>query len=161
MPTEHPADVADTLGRLLLRGNRIHLYTTLTADHPDVDETTYPVLSGLARHGAATASELAQTIGLDRTVTTRYARRLESTGLIERGTDAGDARKVTLALTERGAHTVEVMRVRLAGLFADAMAGWSEDDCATFARLFGELADNLVRRAETPVAPFGRRPSAR
>lgn len=52
-----------------------------------IDTTAYPVLSGLARLGPTTATQLAATIGVDRTVTTRYASRLEAAGLLSSAVD--------------------------------------------------------------------------
>ncbi|MDI5967064.1 MarR family winged helix-turn-helix transcriptional regulator [Streptantibioticus silvisoli] len=138
------ARIAATFGSLLLRTNRSHLYRVLVGDAAGVDETTYPVLSGLARLGTATASELAQQIGLDRTVTTRYASRLEQAGLLTRRAHPTDARSTSLALTDLGEQTVRGMRERLLGLIDGATADWSDDERATFTRLFDRLAAALT-----------------
>jgi DNA-binding MarR family transcriptional regulator len=150
------ARVAATFGELLLRGNRAHLYRVLIADTEGVDETTYPVLSGLARLGTATTSELAARIGFERTVTTRYATRLEHAGLLARRPHPTDSRATTLVLTDLGERTVRAMRERLQDVFVDAMADWTADESATFTRLF----DRLVTGIAAPQTAPSSRPSS-
>ncbi|WP_106186123.1 MarR family winged helix-turn-helix transcriptional regulator [Umezawaea tangerina] len=147
------ARVAAAFGDLLLRSSRAHLYRVLIADTEGVDGTTYPVLSGLARLGPATTSELAARIGLERTVTTRYATRLEQAGLLARQPHPTDARATTLVLTELGERTVGAMRERLRDVFVDAMADWTAEESATFTRLFDRLVTGL---ADPQTAPSSR-----
>ena len=140
-----PAEqIATALGALLLRGNRSHLYDRLTEGVDGVDSTTYPVLSGLARSGPATASRLADVIGLDRTVTTRYATRLERAGLVTRAADADDGRATRLSLTPEGRRAVQAMRAALASILADALRTSEPEEIEIFARVLQRLLDALV-----------------
>jgi DNA-binding MarR family transcriptional regulator len=139
--------VAAALGVLLLRSNRTHLYGQLTEDLPGVDTTTYPVLSGLARLGPTTATRLAEAIGLDRTVTTRYATRLERAGLIGRSTAPADARAVQLELTGRGLDAVQRMRSALERMIREAMTGWTPQQSEIFAAGLEQFADVLAAGA--------------
>jgi DNA-binding MarR family transcriptional regulator len=140
-----PAEqIAATLGALLLRGNRVHLYDRLTEGVGGVDSTTYPVLSGLARSGPATASRLADLIGLDRTVTTRYATRLEQAGLVTRAAVAGDARATRLSLTPEGRQAVQTMRIALESILAEALSTSESEEIEIFARVLQRLLDALV-----------------
>jgi hypothetical protein len=51
---------------LLQRSTRARIYGDLTDDlDAAIDETTYPVLSGLAQRGTRTAAQLAGDIGID------------------------------------------------------------------------------------------------
>jgi DNA-binding MarR family transcriptional regulator len=138
------ARIGAALGTLLLRGNRALLYERLTDGVPGVDETSYPVLSGLARHGPCTASTLATVIGLDRTVTTRYASRLQAEGLLARLPDPLDRRATRLELTERGEQTVAVLRARLAGTLDGLLSGWAPEDAARFAADLERFTDRLL-----------------
>lgn len=137
-------EIAAAFGALLLRGNRAHLYDGLTADIPGVDSTTYPVLSGLARAGSSTASRLADIIGLDRTVTTRYAARLTELGLVGRTPDPHDARAVHLSLTPAGRDAVAAMRAELVSTLASATADWPAEELAAFASSLRRLVEALV-----------------
>src|ERR1700761_3300059 len=75
MPTPG-AEIADSLGILLRRSSRAHLYTRLTAGLGDaLDEATYPVISGLDRYGPRSAAQLAEDICLDRSVGSRLGGR--------------------------------------------------------------------------------------
>ncbi|TQL98581.1 MarR family transcriptional regulator [Actinoallomurus bryophytorum] len=151
MPAEQ---IAADLGALLLRGNRAHLYDRLTEGVVGVDSTTYPVLSGLARAGPATASRLADLIGLDRTVATRYATRLEQAGLVTRAADADDARATRLSLTPEGRQAVQTMRTALESILAEALSTSEPEEIETFARVLQRLLDALV--PAPPGAPLRR-----
>jgi DNA-binding MarR family transcriptional regulator len=128
-------EIADALGTLLKRGTRAQLYRRLTDGLGEaVDETTYPVLSGLARTGPRSAADLAGEIGLDRSGVTRRATRLEEAGLLRREPDPDDRRATLLALTEAGRQAVEATRQRLAAHIEESLASWPPDEARTFAR---------------------------
>ncbi|MFB9836217.1 MarR family winged helix-turn-helix transcriptional regulator [Actinoallomurus acaciae] len=112
---------------------------------PDgVDGTTCPVLSGLARTGPTTASRLADLIGLDRTVTTRYATRLEEAGLVARAADADDRRATRLSLTGEGRRAVAALRAGLEAAFAEALETSEPGEVEVFARVLERLHDALL-----------------
>jgi DNA-binding MarR family transcriptional regulator len=127
------ARVESALGTLLLRTTRARLYDRLTESVAGVDPTTYPVLSGLARIGPATASQLGAAIGLDRTATTRYASRLETEGLLRRRPDARDGRATRLELTPAGQAAIATMRHTLVAALDQILQGWAPADAARFA----------------------------
>lgn len=128
------ADVAEAIAELLRRRTREGIYAELTEGlGPEVDEATYPVLSALGRFGPRSAAALAAEIGLDRSVTSRHATRLERAGLIRRSPDPDDARATLLALTEHGQQAIEVMRERLARRFDQHLAAWPEPEARAFA----------------------------
>jgi DNA-binding MarR family transcriptional regulator len=148
--TDDVRTIAGTLGTLLLRSNRAHLYQALIGSREGLDESTYPVLSGLARIGPATATELAEQIGLDRTVTTRHASRLENAGLLTRRPHDGDARATTLELTEQGQRCIAHARTQLDGLLLKAMADWPAERIRAFARDFELVARQLAQGSDRP-----------
>jgi DNA-binding MarR family transcriptional regulator len=103
----------------------MRLYARLTAGLDGaLDETTCPVASGLDRLGPATAARLAADIGLDRSVVSRHATRLERAGLLERQPDPSGQRGTLLALTARGRALVARMRARLAAALDERLAAW-------------------------------------
>jgi hypothetical protein len=106
-------EVAEALGLLLKRSTRARIYGDLTWDlDPAIDEATYPVVSGLARLGPRSAAQLAVELGIDRSVVSRHATRLE--------------------LTARGAGFVEVMRKRLSDILDAYLATWPPEKAAEF-----------------------------
>jgi DNA-binding MarR family transcriptional regulator len=128
------SEIAEALGRLLRRDTRARLYPRLTAGLDDsLDEATYPVISGLARYGPRSAAQLAEDIGLDRSVVSRHATRLARAGLIERLPDPADRRARLLSLTSAGRQAVGQMRQRLVGALDDYLATWPPGEAARFA----------------------------
>jgi DNA-binding MarR family transcriptional regulator len=126
--------IAEALGRLLQRGTRARLYARLTAGLDGaLDESTYPVISGLARLGPQSAAQLAAGIGLDRSVVSRHATRLERAGLIERLADPSDQRATLLILTAGGRQAVQEMRQRLAVAVDEYLASWPPGEAERFA----------------------------
>ena len=140
------ARVEAQLGRLLLRSTRTYLYDQLVAGVDGVDATTYPVLSGLARTGPTTATELAAAIGLDRTATTRYATRLQAAGLLQRASDNQDRRAIRLELTPAGQEAVAAMRHTLSQLFDDMLSTWKRDEAEQFVTSLERFTTMLEQR---------------
>ncbi|MFF8903104.1 MarR family winged helix-turn-helix transcriptional regulator [Streptomyces lydicus] len=138
------ARVAAAIGALTLRATRAGLYGRLTSEVEGVDATTYPVLSGLDRTGPATATKLAEAIGMDRTVTTRYATRLQEAGLIARRPDPSDARATRLALTANGERAVQALRAAMESFLADEMATWPPGEATAFALRLEKLTAALA-----------------
>ena len=127
-------EIAEIFGHLLRRSTRDHMYARLTTGLDDaLDQATYPVISGLARYGPRSAAQLADDIGLDRSVVSRHATRLAQAGLIERLPDPADRRAVLLRLTGRGQQAVRQMRERLAGAFDEYLATWPPGEAERFA----------------------------
>jgi len=134
------------LGRLLLRSTRTYLYDQLVTGVDGVDATTYPVLSGLARIGPTTATELAAAIGLDRTATTRYASRLQAAGLLYRVSDDQDRRAIRLELTPAGREAITTMRRTLSQLFDDMLSTWTRNEAEQFATSLERFTAMLEQR---------------
>jgi len=136
------SDVAEALGHLLRRTTRARLYGSLT-DGLDsaLDSSTYPVISGLARFGPLSAAQLSEEIGIDRSVVSRHASRLEAGRLVERTPDPRDGRAVLLVLTEAGAEAVAAMRLRLAETFDQYFATWPEEEARQFAAHLRRFAE--------------------
>ncbi|MFG1792102.1 MarR family winged helix-turn-helix transcriptional regulator [Nocardia sp. NPDC049149] len=128
------AQVAEAIAELLRRRTREGIYAELAGGlDPAVDTATYPVLSALARRGPSSAAALAVEIGLDRSVTSRHATRLERAGLLRRDPDPADARATLLNLTEGGEQAIAIMRERLAQRLDRHLAAWPEDEARAFA----------------------------
>jgi DNA-binding MarR family transcriptional regulator len=144
--TARGARVEAQLGRLLLRSTRTYLYDQLVTGVDGVDATTYPVLSGLARIGPTTATELATAIGLDRTATTRYASRLQAAGLLDRVSDDQDRRAIRLELTPAGHEAIATMRRTLSEVFDDMLSTWTRDEAEQFATSLERFTTMLEQR---------------
>ena len=140
---EWGAQVSAAVGALIQRSTRSHLYGVLTRDMGEgINESTYPVLSGLARIGPRSAAALATEIGIDRSVTSRHATRLERAGLLERQPDPTDRRATLLVLTPAGQRAVAAMRERLAEAIGDYLGTWDPADAATFVELLHRFVED-------------------
>lgn len=83
----------------------------------------WAVLLMLWQRDGLLPSEIAETTTRDRTTTTRMLDRLVKKGLVGRGSDKTDGRRVVVTLTERGQELREVL-VPVAGAFvAEATKG--------------------------------------
>jgi len=141
--------VEASLGALLLRGNRRHLYRELTEGvGSGVTATTYPVISGVARLGPLTATDLAPEVGLDRTVTSRYATQLVDGGLLRRYPDAADPRRSLLTLTAEGEAVVATLRRRLVDSIDGQLATWLPEDARGFVEGFERFTRELRLRPD-------------
>lgn len=129
--------IADALGVVLGRGFRVRLYRELTEGvAPGLDETTYPVLSSVARSGGPIGARgVAEEVGTDRSVVSRRANTLVKAGLV-RTVRGDDGRSVQFELTDAGSDAVEQLRSRLDRAIAAHLAAWTDHDRAEFARLF-------------------------
>ena len=137
------SEIAEAFGLLLSRSTRARLYGALTAGLDSaLDEATYPVISGLARFGTRSAAQLAEEIGLDRSVVSRHAARLTQAGLLERAEDPADRRATLLVLTAAGQQVVRQMRERLAGAFDEYLATWPEEEARRFAASLRRFAEH-------------------
>jgi DNA-binding MarR family transcriptional regulator len=147
-------EIAETLGRLLRRSTRVHLYSRLTAGlDSSLDEATYPVISGLARSGPRSAAQLAEDIGIDRSVVSRHATRLARAGLIERLADPADRRAALLSLTGPGHQAVQQMRQRLAAAFDEYLATWPPGEATRFAASLRRLTEEGPFAGQPPPQP--------
>lgn len=146
--TGYGSTVADALGVLLVRGTRHALVQRLVEGvGPGVTDTTYPVLTTLARTGPLSISELAREIGLDRSVVSRHADVLEAAGLLSRRAGT-DARVAVLTLTATGRRVVSTMHRRLVRMVERELTTWPTRRAAAFtqgleriAAVLGDLDD--------------------
>ncbi len=128
-------EIGEALGVLLRRTTRTQLHRRLTEGMGEaLDETTYPVLSALARTGPRSAADLAPEVGIDRSGVTRRASRLEEAGLVRREPDPDDRRAQLLVLTDRGRDAVAELRTRLADRITAGLATWPPGEAEAFAR---------------------------
>lgn len=140
------------LGVLVQRRHRARLYAQVVAESGvPLDEALYPVLSGLARTGPVTAARLGEQIGVDRSVASRHASRLQELGLISREPDPADARATLLVLTDRGTAAIARLRASLAAVLGRQLRDWPPGEAEAFVagleRFIGET------QAVAPQAP--------
>jgi DNA-binding MarR family transcriptional regulator len=97
--------------------------------------------------GVITVNGVADALGVDQPRASRLVAGAVEAGLVRRGSDPGDGRRSVLSLTARGGRVLaEGHRTRRAAVEA-ALAGWSGEDRAAFARLLTDYVAGWERAA--------------
>lgn len=111
---------------------------------PDLDYTDLRLLDAVRIAQPTTVGEIAVRLGIDPSRASRQVTGAIARGLLRRGVDARDGRKVVLEVTKAGAalqqRGSELTRHRIAG----AVAGWSAADRERFAALFARFAAGMT-----------------
>ncbi|MEV7964941.1 MarR family winged helix-turn-helix transcriptional regulator [Sphaerisporangium sp. NPDC088356] len=89
--------------------------------HPDVRPMHGFVMQAIGTRGT-TAAELGRRLGVSKQAAGKTIDTLERIGYVERGTDANDARRKIVRLTERGVDSL----VRSAHIFDNLRARWAD-----------------------------------
>ncbi|MRX45241.1 MarR family winged helix-turn-helix transcriptional regulator [Agromyces kandeliae] len=109
-----------------------------------MSDAHFAILSAISSHGPHTLGELAQRERVTAPSMNYAVNALEQAGYVVRATDAGDRRRVRVALTARGAEVVtETVRRRDAWM-DDALAELSDSDREVLRRatvILNEIAD--------------------
>lgn len=115
-----------------------------------VTRAGYALLRTLTEQDGLTTGELARRSHMDPGATVRQVKALEDDGLVERSSDADDARVTVVSLTARGRAVVtDIVEVRTEHL-QQVLADWPEADRRQLAELVDRLVDGLQ---STPFKP--------
>jgi DNA-binding MarR family transcriptional regulator len=97
----------------------------------DVTPSMLSALSTIERYGPISLSDLAAAERVRPPTVTPIVARLETGGLVDRETDAGDRRVSRLSLSPKGRRLVEASRSRKTAYLAKRLAKLSDEDRAT------------------------------
>jgi DNA-binding MarR family transcriptional regulator len=136
------------LRRLFQRKELTALWAKAAGGDPDLDYSDIRLLDAVMvateRTGGATVGDVARLVGVDPSRASRHVARAVKRGLLRRAAAQGDARKVVLEVTPKGAALQakgsDLTRARI----ALALAGWSDADRAAFERLFARFVSAMV-----------------
>jgi DNA-binding MarR family transcriptional regulator len=134
------------LRRLFQRKELTALWAKAAGGDPRLDYGDLRLLDAVvvAGDGRATVGDVARLVGVDPSRASRHVSRAVSRGLLRRAAAQGDARKVVLEVTPKGAALQakgsDLTRARI----ALALAGWSMSDQQTFDRLFRRFVSAIV-----------------
>ena len=106
MRNEHPEPLRE-IARLYLRQQREAVACGGTS------LTECWIVTDLGRSGDRTLTELARSIGFDKSWTSRAVEALAAEGLVAKETDGADARRLRISLTAAGRKRFEAMNSRL------------------------------------------------
>lgn len=133
----------------MLRRNPRQAFLSLLLDRAGVslDTQLATCLVNVDLRGPIGVLELADLLDQNHPKVSRTLARLETLGLIAREPAAHDHRIKTAAVTEQGRQTIEAINQGRRRLLEEALAGWSESDRLTLARLtrrFSERVSELI-----------------
>ncbi|SES39453.1 DNA-binding transcriptional regulator, MarR family [Streptomyces sp. yr375] len=97
------------------------------------------VLALLEQHGDMRMSNLSELLAVDMSVTSRYAAHLAERGWIDRSPDPADKRSRILHLTPEGRTLLAELSRRSAGLLAERLGDWTDDEVSQLIRLMTRL----------------------
>jgi DNA-binding MarR family transcriptional regulator len=113
------------------------------ARHMPIDPAVFGVLDAVDERGATSVTELAPAIGVDQPRASRLVARAVDEGFLVRQADQRDGRRALVTLTAKGQRQIDAAHQARQRLFAQAMADWSDDERATFARLLTSFVEAL------------------
>jgi DNA-binding MarR family transcriptional regulator len=97
----------------------------------ELSPTQYQVLATIVRTGPVRLSDLAADEGLNPTMLSRIAGKLEAAGLVIRTSDASDGRVAHLAVADPGRQLVERVRAERTDALSRALGSLSDRDRRT------------------------------
>jgi DNA-binding MarR family transcriptional regulator len=156
--------------RAFAHANRLSMETVTEVAHP----RDYLVLGVLAEKNAYSQQDLAERLGINRTVMVKLIDRLEDAGSVLRSRNPTDRRSYVLSLTEQGRRAMTDMlpaiahgddrlvaplaaaeRDRLTGLLQQLLPGLDSTAGAQVSYLIAQAHHSLRRRADDALAELG------
>jgi DNA-binding MarR family transcriptional regulator len=119
------------------------------APHRALDRAAYLILRHLEVAGPLNVSVLAAALHLDGSTVTRQVAALLRDGLVSRERDPQDRRGAVIAATPTGLSRMSAVRKAREQLYAQMLAGWSEEDRRTLAALLHRLNQSMDEYART------------
>lgn len=110
----------------------------VTLSPPDLS-----LLIAIADQGPVRATDLAGTLGLDKSTVSPQVRRLERLGLVSRAIAESDRRASLLTLTDVGSDTVARLEQTASRLLGARLAHWTPADRETLTTLLERLVSDL------------------
>jgi DNA-binding MarR family transcriptional regulator len=106
----------------------------------------FRLLAALRERDGLSVSEIAALIGVDQPRASRLVNDSAERGLVTRRADERDARRSVVELTALGRSILSTTTESRRTAVADAMAGFSDEEAATFAALLGRFVESWTRR---------------
>jgi len=118
----------DEIARLRLTFGKIARRVDRRSSGEDgLTRSQFSLLSTVARHGEIGVRELAEIEGINPTMLSRMLGKLEDAGLLTRSPDPGDKRVIRAGITEAGRERFLHLREVRTALFAENLAGLSDE----------------------------------
>ena len=105
----------------------------------------FRMLAALRERDGLSVSEIADLIGVDQPRASRLVNESAERGLVTRRADDRDARRSVVELTEQGRSILSKTNESRRTAVADAVAGFTEEETATFAALLTRFVEGWTR----------------
>ncbi|TDT35391.1 DNA-binding MarR family transcriptional regulator [Streptomyces sp. BK208] len=153
VPGVLPEELTDFIGYLL---RRVYAQFSSTGTGGDADSRDFLVLDALTGHDWESQLDLAERLGINRTIMVSVIDRLEERGEVRRTRNPDNRRQYVLSLTDEGRRALDVRRRAVAERDARLTSVLTPDETARLdtllARLLPESAQSLVQGTEYLVA---------
>ncbi|MFE2042452.1 MarR family winged helix-turn-helix transcriptional regulator [Streptomyces sp. NPDC059477] len=104
------------------------------------------------QHGDIRIGQLAESLVVDMSVTSRHVAHLADRGLIERSCDPADKRSRILRLTPAGHEVLDDMQRRTTALVAERLSDWTEGEIGDLTRLMARLRASFSEHRPSAIA---------
>ncbi len=122
---------------VMIRRIRRVLAERARAIHPDLQSSSYLMLSWLDQHGAQRSSAMAEAFSIDKGAISRQVQHLMDLGLVDRTPDPEDGRATLVSVSAEAARRIsEVVDDRRLWI-DERLADWRDEDLSEFVRLLG------------------------
>ncbi|MCE6997329.1 MarR family transcriptional regulator [Saccharothrix sp. S26] len=111
--------------------------------HMAVDPALFPLLDAVEERGPSSVTELTTALGVDQPRASRLVAKAVDEGLLTRQADQHDGRRTPVSLTSSGRAQLDAAHTVRRQVFARAMADWSDEERATFARLLTAFVSGM------------------
>jgi DNA-binding MarR family transcriptional regulator len=122
---------------VMLRRIRRMLAERAGAVHPDLQSSTYLMLSWIDQHGPLRASAIAESFGIDKGAVSRQVQHLLDLGLVDRTPDPEDGRATLLSVSKSSVHRLHEVRDEARARLGDKLGDLPDADLEAFVRLLG------------------------
>jgi DNA-binding MarR family transcriptional regulator len=107
------------------------------AVHPDLQSSSYLMLSWLDQHGPMRASAMAESFGIDKGAISRQVQHLMELGLVDRAPDPEDGRATLVSASAVAVEHLRDVHSDRRRWLDERLGDWSSDDLARLVDLLG------------------------
>jgi DNA-binding MarR family transcriptional regulator len=103
--------------------------------HPDLQSSSYLMLTWLNQHGAQRSSAMAEAFGIDKGAISRQVQHLLDLGLVDRSPDPDDGRATLVSASAEAAARINQVNDDRRRWLDDRLVDWPDSDLAEFVRM--------------------------
>ena len=133
------------VGVMIRRIRRVIAERALSV-HPELQSSSYLMLSWLVQHGPQRPSAMAEAFSTDKGAISRQIQHLVDLGLVERTPDPADGRATLVSASADAAGRMVAVAEERRSWLDDRLRDWSEDDLASIVELLGRYNAALDER---------------